>query len=114
MNDPTAAPASDPTVTRPPATPQPDDTSGESTVDTTSTITIPRMDPIDAGRITASEAPRAVITTTDVSCYYGSFRAVNEVTMDIGLHEINDISATMKAVSACGLGMAAPLATAIP
>ena len=88
MNDPTAAPASDPTVTRPPATPQPDDTSGESTVDTTSTITIPRMDPIDAGRITASEAPRAVITTTDVSCYYGSFRAVNEVTMDIGLHEI--------------------------
>jgi len=46
------------------------------------------MDPIDAGRITASEAPRAVITTTDVSCYYGSFRAVNEVTMDIGLHEI--------------------------
>ena len=57
-------------------------------MDTTSTITIPRMDPIDAGRITASEAPRAVITTTDVSCYYGSFRAVNEVTMDIGLHEI--------------------------
>ena len=69
------------------------DTTGESSVDTTtatttSSVTIPRMDPIDAGRFTASEAPRAVITATDVSCYYGSFRAVNEVTMDIGLHEI--------------------------
>ena len=60
----------------------------DTTTTTTASVTIPRLDPIDAGRITASEAPRAVITATDVSCYYGSFRAVNEVTMDIGLHEI--------------------------
>ena len=85
MSDPTAQPA-DTELTASPV-----DTTGESSVDTTTTtasVTIPRLDPIDAGRITASEAPRAVITATDVSCYYGSFRAVNEVTMDIGLHEI--------------------------
>ena len=82
MSEPTAQPA-DTTLTASPV-----DTPGESSVNTSPSTTIPRLDPIDAGRITASEAPRAVITATDVSCYYGSFRAVNEVTMDIGLHEI--------------------------
>ena len=82
MSEPTAQPA-DTTLTASPV-----DTPGESSVNTSPSTTIPRLDPIDAGRITASEAPRAVITATDVSCYYGSFRAVNEVTMGIGLHEI--------------------------
>ena len=35
-----------------------------------------------------TEPPKAVLTTDDVSVYYGSFRAVNQVTMDIRLNEI--------------------------
>jgi phosphate transport system ATP-binding protein len=63
-------------------------TPGEPTVNSTATITMRSMDSIDAGRITPSESPRAVLSCTDVSIYYGDFRAVNEVTMDIGVHEI--------------------------
>jgi phosphate transport system ATP-binding protein len=56
-------------------------------VDTTTISTRPSA-PIDAGRIHSSERPRAVLGCEDVSVYYGSFRAVNEVTMGIGVHEI--------------------------
>jgi phosphate transport system ATP-binding protein len=61
---------------------------GDPIVDSTATITTRRPGPIDAGRIELSETPRAVLSCTDVSVYYGDFRAVNQVTMDIGVHEI--------------------------
>ncbi len=64
------------------------DPTGDPTVDTTTTITTRKPETIDAGRLGLSETPRAVLSCTDVSCYYGDFRAVNEVTMDIGVHEI--------------------------
>ena len=64
------------------------DPTGEPTVDSTSTTTTRRPETIDSGRITLSENPRAVLSCTDVSCYYGDFRAVNQVTMGIGVHEI--------------------------
>jgi phosphate transport system ATP-binding protein len=63
-------------------------TPGEPTVDSTATIPMRRAETIDAGRLDPSEAPRAVLSCTDVSLYYGDFRAVNQVTMDIGVHEI--------------------------
>ncbi|MFZ1288325.1 MAG: ATP-binding cassette domain-containing protein, partial [Candidatus Phosphoribacter sp.] len=34
------------------------------------------------------ESSRAVLTCHDVSIYYGAFRAVNQVTMDVRTHEI--------------------------
>ncbi|WP_353953796.1 phosphate ABC transporter ATP-binding protein PstB [Knoellia sp. S7-12] len=34
------------------------------------------------------ESPRAVLSCEDVSVYYGDFRAVNEVNLNIGVHEI--------------------------
>ncbi|MBK9474937.1 MAG: phosphate ABC transporter ATP-binding protein [Tetrasphaera sp.] len=53
------------------------------------TISMRQMETVDSGRtISPTETPRAVLTCDDVSIYYGSFRAVNEVSMDIGLHEI--------------------------
>ncbi len=53
------------------------------------TIRMRQMETVDSGRtISPTETPRAVLTCDDVSIYYGSFRAVNEVSMDIGLHEI--------------------------
>ncbi|CCH72507.1 phosphate ABC transporter subunit, ATP-binding component [Nostocoides australiense Ben110] len=61
---------------------------GDPTVNTTATVTTRTPEAIQAGRIDPVERPRAVLGCTDVSVYYGDFRAVNEVTMDIGVHEI--------------------------
>jgi phosphate transport system ATP-binding protein len=41
-----------------------------------------------AGPIRLTESPRTVLSCEDVSIYYGDFRAVNEVSMDIGVNEI--------------------------
>jgi phosphate transport system ATP-binding protein len=92
MTEPTTTPAADhpvPTFADVAAEHHPTtDPTGDPTVDTTTTITTRKPETIDAGRIGLSETPRAVLSCTDVSCYYGDFRAVNEVTMDIGVHEI--------------------------
>jgi phosphate transport system ATP-binding protein len=41
-----------------------------------------------ASPIRLTESPRTVLSCEDVSIYYGDFRAVNEVSMDIGVNEI--------------------------
>ena len=68
--------------------PPTNDTTGDPTVDSATTVVTRRPETIDAGRINNKESPRAILSCTDVSVYYGDFRAVNQVTMDIGVHEI--------------------------
>ena len=44
---------------------------------------------LDLGRIDhLTDQPRSVLTCDDVSIYYGDFRAVNQVTLGFGVHEI--------------------------
>jgi phosphate transport system ATP-binding protein len=60
----------------------------ESPAGTREVDTHPRVD-LAHGRVQPlTESPRPVLSCTDVSIYYGDFRAVNEVTLDIGVHEI--------------------------
>ncbi len=63
-------------------------TTREPTVDSTATITTRRPQPVDVGRRELPQSPQAVLRCTDVSVYYGAFRAVDQVTLDLGVNEI--------------------------